>query len=113
MTQHSGETGDGLAAARTALAAGDSALGDADRALAGVLDDTFRLAIASIRRIEAVQSEIDALADSPELETLTSARLLLHRHRELIDTVTAARDHAATKSIELQRLSADYSGRLR
>ena len=54
MTQYSGETGEALATARTVLAARDRALGEADRALHDVLDDAYRLAADSIRRIEAV-----------------------------------------------------------
>lgn len=109
MTQYSGETGDGLTAARAALAAGDHALSDADHALAEVLEDAFQFAVTSIRRIETVQSEIDQVGLNPDLDDHTCARLLLQRHRELIDTVTAARDHATAKSVDLQRLHASYS----
>ena len=107
MTQYSGETGASLAAARAALAAGDRSLGEADRALAGVLGDAHRLAVESIRRIETVQSEIDALDTGPEVDAHSCAHLLLDRNRELIGIITAARDDAAAKAIELQRLSAD------
>lgn len=108
MTQYSGETGDALAAARTALAEQNRAAGDADRVLRAVLDDAYRLAIESIRRIEAVQAAIDEVGQTPDLDSHTCARLLLDRDRELIDIVTAARDQADAKTIELQQLSAAY-----
>ena len=106
MTQYSGETGEALATARTVLAARDRALGEADRALHDVLDDAYRLAADSIRRIEAVQSEIEALGPDSEVDPRSCARLLLDRNRELIGIVTAARDGAAAKAAELQRLTA-------
>lgn len=108
MTQYSGETGDGLAAARAALTARDHALGEADQALAGVLGAAHRLAVESIRRIENVQSQIESLGAEPIAAAGPSARLILDRQRELIDILTAARDGAAVKSTELQRLRAAY-----
>lgn len=106
MTQYSGETGASLAAARAALAVGDRRLGEADRALADVLGEAHRLAVESIRRIETVQSEIDALDAGHEIDASSCAHLLLDRNRELIGIITAARDSAAAKVVELQRLSA-------
>ena len=105
MTQYSGETGEALAAARRVLAGQDEALREADRALGAVLTDAHRSAAGAIRRIEAVQSEIDALGADGELDARWRARLLLDRNRELIDIVTAARAEAAVKTMELQRLS--------
>ena len=106
MTQYSGETGRALAAARTVLADRDRALGEADRALGDVLGEAYRLAADSIRRIEAVQSAIEALGPDGEADGRSRARLLLDRHRELIAILTTARDGAAAKTMELQQLAA-------
>lgn len=108
MTQYSGETGEGLAAARAALAVRDRALAAADRQLVAVLGEAHRSATSSIRRIEAVQSALCELGAGSEMDTHARARLLLERNRELGDIVTAARETAVAKTTELQRISASY-----
>lgn len=108
VTQYSGETGEGVAAARAALAARDRALSEADRALSGVLGEAYRCALEAIRRIETVQSDIDGIGENPDLDDRARARLLLECHRELTGAVTAVRDHSAAKTLELQHLSAAY-----
>lgn len=105
MAQQSGDWSQGLAAVDAALAVRDAELGDADRILIEVVADAHRVATDSIRRIEAVQAEVDGIGDAPQ-----AARRLLDRHRDLIDTVRSARDDASAKAVALQRLEQQYAG---
>lgn len=108
MTQNRGETEAGLTAARVALNARDRAIEEADRALAQVLCEAHRRATDSIRRIDSVRSDIETLDPDSGIDAGVCARLILDRHRDLIDVVIAARDVAAAKTVELQRLRASY-----
>ena len=99
----------GLDAARAELIARDGALGDADRALTGVVSAAVAQAADAIRRIEAVQAEIDStVSDGTPLENRERARQLLHRQREVITIVTDARSDASAKIVELQRIRELY-----
>lgn len=97
-----------LDGARAALAARDDALASADRELTAIVGSAHALAAESIRRVESAQAAIDAAADATALADRDRARLLLDRHRDLITIVTAARESAAAKTIELQRIGAQY-----
>lgn len=97
-----------LDGARAALAVRDDALASADRELTDVVGSAHALAAESIRRVESAQAGIDAVAGATDLAERDRARLLLDRHRDLIAVVTAARESAAAKTIELQRIGAQY-----
>ncbi len=108
MTHYSGETGSDLAAARTALAVRDRALGGADLALTGVIDAAYRIAAESIQRIDAARSQIDSLGCEEGIDEGVRSRLILERHREIIGVINDAKDAAAVKTSELQRIRAEY-----
>lgn len=109
-----GQLQHGLAAARAELIARDAALGDADRALTGVVSAAVAQATDAIGRIEAVQAEIDStVCDGTPPENRERARQLLHRQREVIMIINGARADASTKTIELQRIRELYLSSLR
>ncbi|MGI9162067.1 MAG: DUF4226 domain-containing protein [Mycobacterium sp.] len=109
-----GQQQHGLAAARAELIARDGALGDADRALSGVVSAAVTQATDAIRRIEAVQAEIEsAICDCTPLENRERARQLLDRQRDVISIISGARANASTKAIELQHIRELYLSRQR
>lgn len=110
MAQQSGEWSRGLAEAGTALAARDRVLAEADRALSETVADAYRIATESIRRLEGIQSEIDAVGTGAAPDARESAHLLLDRHRQIIAVVDTARSSVAVKTVELQQLSQQYTG---
>ena len=105
-----GEWQHGLAAARAVLAARGGALADADRALTGVVGAAVAQATDAIRRIEAVQAEIESAAccDGTALQGREHARQLLQRQREIIAVITGTRAEVSAKTIVLQRLTEQY-----
>ena len=105
-----GEGQHGLAVARAALAARDGAIGDADRALTGVVSSAVAQATEAIRRIEAVQTEIESTTccDGTALENREQSRLLLQRQHEIITTITRTRADVSAKTIELQHIMEQY-----
>ena len=104
-----GEWQHGFAAARAELAARDGALRNADHALTGVVSAAVAAAADAIRRIEAVQAEIDSTGcDGTALENRERGRRLLQRQRDVIAIITGTRAAASAKTIELQRLSECY-----
>lgn len=114
MTEHSGQTGEALQSARAVLAARDRDLADADAALSAVITGAHSAAVEAIRRIEAVQSEIEAAVachtgDTPA-QGREFARFLLDRYRELVDLGTAAKADAEAKTAALQGLLHRYQG---
>lgn len=92
--------------AAAVLAARDDALADADRMLINVVVGAHRTATESIRRIEVIQAEIDAVVAGPDAREC--GRLLIDRNRDLIDVVRAAGSAARAKTVELQRISEHY-----
>ena len=109
-----GQRQHGLDAARAELIARDAALGDADRALTGVVSAAVGQATEAIRRIEAVQAEINStVCDGTPLENRERARQLMHRQREVITIITGARADASAKTIELQRIKQLYLSSIR
>lgn len=99
--------GQALASARSALAARDRELADADRELSEVIAGAYATATAAIRRLEEINSDIDAVAADPigtAPQGREFARDLLSRQRELLDIVSAAKADVATKVTALQQL---------
>ncbi len=114
MAGNSGQSGEALDSARAALAARDRDLAEADAQLAGVISAAYTAATDAIRRIEAIQSEIDAAVaqyagDTPA-QGREVARLLLDKNRELVDLVTAVKADAQAKTAALQGLRHHYQG---
>jgi hypothetical protein len=109
MAERAGEWTRGLAEAATALAVRDGGLADADRLLIDVVAGVYRIATESIRRIEAVQAEVEAIGESSAPHPRECARHLLDRNREIIAVLSSARSAASTKTVELQQLSQHYT----
>lgn len=107
-----GDSGDALVTARRLLAARDADLADADRALVEVIADAHAIAVESIGRIEAIESDIDATAtDHPKDSAAHGrevSRHLVAKNREIADVVGAARDAVRARTVELQKLSERY-----
>lgn len=114
MAAHSGQSGEALEAARVALAARDRDLAEADAELAGVVSGAYAAVTDAVRRIEAIQSEIDAAVARYDADTPAQgrevARLLLDKNRELIDLVGAVKADAQAKTAALQGLLRRYQG---
>jgi len=112
MAQHVGQSGEALAAARSALAARDSDLADADRELCAVVAGAYATATDAIRRLETIRAEIAAAVSEQGVGTPAEgrafARFLLDKQRELVDIVTAAKADAAAKAAALKQLSTRY-----
>ena len=112
MAQHVGQTGEALASARSALAARDRDLADADRELAAVVAGAYATATDAIRRLATIRAEIAAAVSGHSVGTPAEgrwfARFLLDKQRELVDIVTAAKVDAAAKVSALQPLSYRY-----
>ncbi len=113
MLDGAGATGNELAGARAALAATDARLAEADRQLADAVCSAHRTAVESIRRIEAVQAQLEAAVARRRTDTSTAAqefgRFLLDRTREITGIVTDARSEAESKALVLQALTAQYT----
>lgn len=112
MAQHVGQSGEALASARSALAARDRDLTDADRELSTVVAGAYATATDAIRRLETIHVEIAAAVTEHGVGTPAEgrefARFLLDKQRELVDIVTAAKADAATKVSALQQLLSHY-----
>ncbi|HEY5149646.1 MAG TPA: DUF4226 domain-containing protein [Mycobacterium sp.] len=112
MAQHVGQSGEALAAARSALAARDSDLADADRELSAAVAGAYATATDAIRRLETIRAEIAAAVSGQGVGTPAEgrafARFLLDKQRELVDIVTAAKAEVAAKVAALQQLSTRY-----
>ncbi len=112
MAQHVGQSGEALASARSALAARDRDIADADRELSGVVAGAYAAATDAIRRLEAIRAEIAAAVSGQGVGTPAEgrafARFLLDKQRQILDTVTAAKADAAAKVSALQKLSDRY-----
>lgn len=107
-------TGDALSAARAALAARDGELAAADEELLAILHAAHREGIASVRRIDAVASAIDAAVAGRNTDGAAAARefgaFLVARNREISDIITDAQAAVTAKTIALQQLSGRYRG---
>ena len=112
MAQHVGQSGEALASARSALAARDRDLADADRELSALVSGAYATATAAIGRLETIHAEIAAAVGGQGVGTpaegRTFARFLLDKQREILDIVTAARADADAKVSALQQLSYRY-----
>ncbi len=104
---------DGTAETAGALAATDARLADADRLLAETVSGAHRTAVESIRRLEAVQAEIEAAVAGRRTDSATAGqefgRHLLDKTREITGIVAHAQSEAAAKVVVLQSLIAQYS----
>jgi Domain of unknown function (DUF4226) len=111
MVGDSGLSADALESARSALAARDRDLAEADRELADAVAGAHTAATEAIRRLDAVGAEIEsavsrhaALAGDTAVGTREFARYLIAKQREIIDIVTRARADAAAKAVVLRGL---------
>ncbi|GAY13956.1 DUF4226 domain-containing protein [Mycobacterium sp. shizuoka-1] len=112
MAEHAGASADALESARSWLAARDRELAEADAQLADVVSSAHAAATEAIRRLDAVNAEIEAaVAQRAELappEGRELARFLLAKQREVSDILTAARADSAAKAVVLQHLLDRY-----
>lgn len=115
MVDQVGHSAAAMAAASSTLAAQLAGVNDADRALAEALSGAYAATAEGIRRLDAIEADIEAaLAQQDVLALDTPAgahhfhRFLLAKHREIIDVVaqTAADDEA--KAVVLRELLGRY-----
>lgn len=103
-----------LTAARAALAETEARLAAADRVLADAVRDAYRSAVDSIRRLEAVRSDIDAAVARRRTDSAAAGRefgrFLLEKNREITAIVDEARSESHARTRELQSLIGRYTG---
>lgn len=111
MSQY-GESPDPLESARRALAARDADLAAADRALADAVAEVHAIAVASIRRLDAIGAELDAIATAAPNDSPSAAhelsRYLIAKNRDIAAVVNDAKVAAQAKAIVLKELSVRY-----
>lgn len=109
------ESGEAFEEARRLLALRDADLADADRALAATVADVHGIAVDSIRRIEAIRSEIESVTEAGPTDSAAGARAvsrhLVARNREIADVITEARDAVHAKTVALEQLAQRYTQR--
>lgn len=102
-----------LSAARAALADADARLADADRLLAAAVRDAQRISRESVRRLQAVRSEIDAAVARRRTDSVSAgrefSRFLLDKNREISAIVDDARSRAHAAAVALQDLIPAYT----
>lgn len=111
MVSGNGASAEALSAARTALAARDDDITRADRALTDLVRGAHRVAVESMRRIDAIRTDIDsAVARGPggSAAARELGFFLVAKNREVIAIITEARADAAAKTVALQDLSERY-----
>jgi hypothetical protein len=112
MAEHVGASGEALESARSVLAARDRELADADAELADAVSSAHAAATEAIRKLDAVNAEIDAAVAQRAITAPTEgrefARFLLAKQREISDILTAARVEADAKVAVLQQLQDRY-----
>lgn len=115
MTERGGEAASALTAARTALLARRNALASVDRALAAVVADAHVTTLDARKRLDRIESEIDALVrDQDELALDTpggaraAQRLLTEKMREIAEVVATAAADADAKRAVVEELLAHY-----
>lgn len=112
MAEHVGASGEALESARSVLAARDRDLADADAELADILSSAHAAAKEAIRKLEAVDAEIEAAvaqrALAAPVEGREFARFLIDKQRQISEILTTARADAAAKVVALQKLHDRY-----
>jgi hypothetical protein len=104
-------SGDALEAARRLLAARDADLADADRLLTETVAGAYRIAAESIRRIETIATEVEAVTDQPRDSAAGGrevGRHLVAKNRELADVVSEAQGAIEAKTAVLKELTERY-----
>ncbi|PND54831.1 hypothetical protein CRM90_25985 [Mycobacterium sp. ENV421] len=112
MAEHVGASAEALESARSLLAARDRDLAGADAELAEVVSAAHAAATEAIRKLDAINAEIEAAVAAntvtAPVEGREFARFLLAKQREISDVLIAARAEAAAKTAALQRLLDRY-----
>lgn len=106
-----GETSAALAAARDQLAVRDAGIAALDDELLDALRDAHRLAGDCLRRLDAMQTRVDAAAAAIPAGGAAAgelSRFLVDRNREAIAVIIEAKAAAAAKAVVLQQLGARY-----
>lgn len=113
MGDDSAAVGEQLAVAGAALVATDARLAEADRLLIEAVRSAHRVAVESIRELEAVRAQIDAAVARRRTDTAAAAqemsRFLLDANRRIAEIVRAARAESAAKAVALQALRGQYT----
>ncbi|AQT78029.1 hypothetical protein B1R94_00420 [Mycolicibacterium litorale] len=112
MAEHVAAAGQALEASRSALAARDRELAEADADLAAVLAAAHDVATGAIRRLDAVSAEMEAAVAQRAVTTPHEgrefARFLLDKQHEIADIVNTARAASEAKAVALQHLQERY-----
>ncbi|APE17428.1 hypothetical protein BOH72_21395 [Mycobacterium sp. WY10] len=112
MAEHAGASADALESARSLLAVRDRELAEADAELAEAVSSAHAAAAEAIRKLDAIQAEIEAAvaqqAVTAPVEGREFARFLLAKQREISDIVVAARAESDAKVVVLQQLMGRY-----
>ena len=117
MVDQEGHSATAVAAASSALSARHAAVTDADRALAEAVTAAHTVTVESLRRLDAIEADIDSAVANQEMLALDTPagaaefhRYLLAKHREIIDIVSQAAADGEAKSAVLQGLLSRYQG---
>jgi hypothetical protein len=112
MAEHAGASGEALESARSLLAARDRDLAEADAELADVVASAHAAATEAIRKLDAVNAEIEAAVAQRAVAAPSDgrefARFLIAKQHEISDVLTAVRADADTKVAVLQQLLDRY-----
>lgn len=109
MAQHGGISGDALESARSALAARDRELADADLELTDAVATAHTIATEAIRQLDTVAAQIEAVVEQQGIDNALAAhelaRFLIAKQREMIAIISAARAEVDVKTAVLQQLT--------
>ena len=112
MAEHAGASVEALESARLLLEARDRDLAEAAAELVEVVSAAHAVATEAIRKLDAINAEIDAAvaanAVTAPVEGREFARFLLAKQREISDVLITARAEADAKTAVLQRLADHY-----
>lgn len=115
MAEVGGQAVSALDARQTALLARHSAVASADRALATIVADTHASAVTARKRLDDIESEVEALVENQEEFALDTPagmraahRLLATKLREIHTVVADAAADAAARTAVLNEMVAHY-----
>ena len=115
MPDQAGVSASAAAMTQDALSARLGAAAEADRVLATTLADAHQVSVEALRRLDAIEAEIESAVAQQDLLALDTPqgarqfhRFLLAKQRDISDVVTGVHGAASAKVTELQALSGQY-----
>ncbi|CAN5398342.1 hypothetical protein BH10ACT9_BH10ACT9_22920 [soil metagenome] len=115
MADQAGGSASALATTQHALSARRSATAAADQALSATLADAHQLTVEALRKLDAIEAEIESAVAQQHLLALDTPqgvrdfqRFLLAKHRDITSVVTDAVTAADAKVVDVQRLLGSY-----